>query len=1263
MPTSRSRAHVTLVTLTLMLTTMLMTFTTEGAYMAESHVETLKSLYNPSHIRIHPRTGVASFAAFHSSPSPFSSLDELHAAANVLGLDAPQAELTPLAAPTLPPSLAHLEGATHGQVFRSLPVFSAHVRSTYANNKLSAFSSSLIPTHLLAAAAAREEAPVDKSALRIGREAAVNAALAHVEAQAGCASLLGQAEGPGVYALRHGDGHAGKMTPDDLHLAWRVRVGASCAGTSMQVAVSGHTGSVVETLSTSSHALYRTLSNETRGNVIWEEGDAPTLSGELNNTMYAARKTYDLFMNAFKVDSWDKMGAKMHTVYDDPRISCPNANWQGEGDAGRTAYCKGVASVDTVAHEWGHAYTQGGPADVHGLIYAWQAGALNEAYSDIVGQTVDHLFNLDLPSPFGPREVGLCSAYQTNRVVNGPKLFVRSPTGDPVLAALEFAFRESDSGFAFTNELLVNTSVALASPADGCAPLVSDVSGRVVVIQRGSCSFDDKAKNAQTAGAVGVIVANTEEGEMLTPGGVTVSVPVLMIDYSDAAILEGLVANVGPDVPVQLGLTPPPPRTDSYRWLAGAQDPAFNGAIRDLWHPPCFGHPGKVTDPEYHCSSTDNGGVHSNSGVANHMYALLVDSTHGEPYNGVVLDQLDLTVAFHVYWTAAYTYHTSVTDFADHEAALASACNDLKESGKPLSSLIDGSPTGPMVTAGDCALIAAAAGAVELSATPQCAFQPYLVPGEPVEACGATEPRNVIYQEGFATEPSGWTMSASGVTPTWEPVSWKYIPGELPEGRTGGYFGVDPRVGDCINADQSGRMVLSSPGIPIPESGPDEIMLQVRLDHLVATEGPFDGGLVYYSVNSGPTVRLGPEDYVFNAPPTKLIGAPVSGNPEGGSFAFSGVDGGSNTGSWASSVAVIPVSPGDVLNLHFVMSTDCGGGVDGWYLDGLTVSSCSPVCGDAICARGGGGENCASCAADCQCQCGFNFPDVLGVMDPVWGAGEEFVVSDLACSLPGVAAACSADCCGDGVCGMGEVCSVDCCGVLDDCSFEEDSGWFVQSTLSSEAHILELGSTYCGSGDSCLVFEGELDPSQSFIMEASAAVSTRFATPALPTSGRLSFVAYAVCALNNVPPFEVWINNAVRVWATEENDFPCHPTIDASFFANYTVELDMDVLGAGVWVVDESAQNVLTLNATVTQEIVLVDSIRLDLGIPGEGPSPPPAPVIVQGGGGKEGGRGGLIAAVVVLSLMLAGVGVGVAWFVWRRRGAGAAGFSPLSST
>ena len=95
-------------------------------------------------------------------------------------------------------------------------------------------------------------------------------------------------------------------------------------------------------------------------------------------------------------------------------------------------------------------------------------------------------------------------------------------------------------------------------------------------------------------------------------------------------MIKGGLASGPVNVTMKLrgGASPP---EDSYRWLMGEDSTAFGGAIRDMWNPNCLADPGKVSDAEYHCDTTDGGGVHSNSGVPNHGYALLVDGTRGVP--------------------------------------------------------------------------------------------------------------------------------------------------------------------------------------------------------------------------------------------------------------------------------------------------------------------------------------------------------------------------------------------------------------------------------------------------------------------------------------------------------------------------------------------------------------------------------------------------------------------------------------------------------
>jgi bacillolysin len=114
--------------------------------------------------------------------------------------------------------------------------------------------------------------------------------------------------------------------------------------------------------------------------------------------------------------------------------------------------------------------------------------------------------------------------------------------------------------------------------------------------------------------------------------------------------------------------------TPEVRWLLGEDLPI--GAIRNMMNPTMFGNPGKMSDPEFTCEDPggDGGGVHSNSGVPNHAYALMVD---GGAYNGHTITGIGLTKAAHIEYRALTTYLISGSDFLDNYNALYQSCNDL----------------------------------------------------------------------------------------------------------------------------------------------------------------------------------------------------------------------------------------------------------------------------------------------------------------------------------------------------------------------------------------------------------------------------------------------------------------------------------------------------------------------------------------------------------------------------------------------------------
>ena len=59
----------------------------------------------------------------------------------------------------------------------------------------------------------------------------------------------------------------------------------------------------------------------------------------------------------------------------------------------------------------------------------------------------------------------------------------------------------------FNGEVVLGTD-AVGTPGDGCEAITSNVAGKIALIDRGTCGFTIKVKNAQDAGAIGVIIAD-----------------------------------------------------------------------------------------------------------------------------------------------------------------------------------------------------------------------------------------------------------------------------------------------------------------------------------------------------------------------------------------------------------------------------------------------------------------------------------------------------------------------------------------------------------------------------------------------------------------------------------------------------------------------------------------------------------------------------------------------------------------------------------
>jgi len=86
----------------------------------------------------------------------------------------------------------------------------------------------------------------------------------------------------------------------------------------------------------------------------------------------------------------------------------------------------------------------------------------------------------------------------------------------------------------------VTATLALASPANGCTTIAGTVSGKLAVIDRGTCTFSTKIRNAQSAGAVAVLVVNNALGDPIamaqdgTPNQPTIQAAMLALSDREA---------------------------------------------------------------------------------------------------------------------------------------------------------------------------------------------------------------------------------------------------------------------------------------------------------------------------------------------------------------------------------------------------------------------------------------------------------------------------------------------------------------------------------------------------------------------------------------------------------------------------------------------------------------------------------------------------------------------------------------------------------
>ena len=153
----------------------------------------------------------------------------------------------------------------------------------------------------------------------------------------------------------------------------------------------------------------------------------------------------------------------------------------------------------------------------------------------------------------------------------------------------------------------ITAALALASPVDGCGAITNNIAGKIAVINRGTCTFAVKAKAAQNAGAVGVIIADNAPGS--PPAGMSGSdpsivIPTVRVTQADgnaikAALAVGSVTGtLGVDLSLRAG-------ADAQgRLIMNTPNPLVPGSSVSHWDPIAF--PNQLMEPAINDDLTHN---------------------------------------------------------------------------------------------------------------------------------------------------------------------------------------------------------------------------------------------------------------------------------------------------------------------------------------------------------------------------------------------------------------------------------------------------------------------------------------------------------------------------------------------------------------------------------------------------------------------------------------------------------------------------------
>jgi hypothetical protein len=247
----------------------------------------------------------------------------------------------------------------------------------------------------------------------------------------------------------------------------------------------------------------------------------------------------------------------------------PGSGWYLglDGNAG-----SGINLVVVLMHEFGHGlgFISLVNSSTGALFNAKRDVFSNFLYDNTVGLQWPNMTSTQrVASAINPGNVAFTGQFATWNAGNwlgyASELLVSAPAGDVG------SYNVGDAGFGPTvASTPVTGQVVLAiddtaPTSDACSALqnAAALSGKIAMVDRGTCAFAMKVQAAQDAGAIGVIVVNNVAGPASSMGGSgpAVTIPSVMISQADgvtlkAALASGLTATIHSSATKRAGADP-----------------------------------------------------------------------------------------------------------------------------------------------------------------------------------------------------------------------------------------------------------------------------------------------------------------------------------------------------------------------------------------------------------------------------------------------------------------------------------------------------------------------------------------------------------------------------------------------------------------------------------------------------------------------------------------------------------------------------------